>query len=699
MNIHKIQVSGKRRFFSRNVMLSADLYRACVYASVMFLVLSNVSLGQDAAEPALRLQYRAADQSILYVIGEGHKEVKPAQQAGIEMNVEIDSIPSLLTLPLDCSNLHAIILGSNAVDFLGGKRKAERKSQVFATLEEFVAEGGHLFVFGSYNGRNSERLTKFGIHTTPNHNDYFRAVPGRTEVLFSGSEKLIPTPALAHSQANFSVDQDRLSVVMLQRGVAVAPVKPKNQSFPDGPVIATVAYKRGRVTYCAVEPMVKALWLVPVAVKWIARGAPTNHEQLEENVVVPRSLLRTRNDRQILAFDPSVFAAAQDWLDQEFGSELSGLTTPADKLRFADVLMTREKQEKQYARRFALTRSAWQLAADGGDFGAADAILSEAATVYTFDQSEARLQLVPTIEKATVSTSAGETTERLIEWSDNARSLHQYAHVKKFLLLAQQLITDSPNAALTQAVAGRLAGLDSLVAARELVATDLEHEETIDADGAVKTRLGRFFALSVRDFERGIPLLADGSNAILQECAKLDLEQPVETDQQVQLADQWLTATEGLTPLELQGVQQRARHWYLIALPSLAGVNRNEVTAKIAKLESPRTELRFQMQVDGAGRLEISRNGIQWTDHFGTPVAEIKVGPHSWTTDDMPVFLNSGRTKSLPDNASLDFPRLRKTAGRGMVTLERNSLGLVIVNINDVPSGNDNYDFSVELIR
>jgi len=26
-------------------------------------------------------------------------------------------------------------------------------------------------------------------------------------------------------------------------------------------------------------------------------------------------------------------------------------------------------------------------------------------------------------------------------------------------------------------------------------------------------------------------------------------------------------------------------------------------------------------------------------------------------------------------------------------------LGLVIVNINDVPSGNDNYDFSVELIR
>ncbi len=690
------------RFSSMNSLNSRNLCPIALSLGILLAAIPPVAYAQveDAEEPSpkLRLQYRTEDQAILYVVGQGGAEVPPAEQTCDELEISCGSIPSLDTLPLDCSNLHAIIIGSNAIDFFGGEEQSPRQLQVFATLEKFVAGGGHLLLFGSYNGRNSEHLATFGIHTSYFHNDYFRSVPGRTNVLFAGMEDTVPAPKLVHSMGSFTVDEDRSWVKMLQRGTAAESGKAGAEHDPDGPVLATVAYKRGRVSYCAVEPQAGGLWLVPIAVKWIARGAPTNEDQLDANVVVPKSLLRVKNSSATPAFDAATLQKLEQQIDHEFAADLAGLDTSAEELQFASSVLEKSQSEKNAAKRFLLTKMAWQHELAGGDLRAADEILANAADQYTFHLLDARLELLPAIEKASLTTPPRVTIDVLLKWASEAEVAFHYAEAARFTTLAQRVATSANDPTLIQIANEHLDTLKPLVAAQEAVAGDLKLTPGEQRGPDVKSRLGRFIALSSRDWELGLPLLAKGSNLELRKCAELDLAEPDDPARQIELADLWKNSADGLTPLEHQGAQERARYWYLKALPSLTGVDRTRITASLASLELPRIEIKVQMQVDGSGQLEVSHEGVRWTDFYGNPVSEIHVNSQKWSISDTPVLLNQGTTEFLPGDASLDYPQIRRVSGRGMVVLHRNSAGVILVDINDVPGGSDDYEFVVDVV-
>lgn len=649
--------------------------------------------------PKLRLQYRTADQSILYVVGDGAAEVQPAQQTCDAMKLGFNSIPSLDTLPLDCSKVHAIILGSNAIDFFGGEEQSPHQLQVFSTLEKFVASGGHLLLFGSYNGRNSEHLVTFGIHTSFYHNDFFRPVPGRTDILFAGFENTVPAPALVRSMGNVTIDADRTSVTMLKRGTASESGQPGTDFEPDGPVLATLAYQRGRVSYCPVEPSAGGLWLVPIAVSWIGRGAPTNEDQLNSDVVVPKSLLRTKNTSITPAFKPSELKAVEQQLGQEYASEVAGLRTPEQERGFADALREKSKSEANPARKFSLTKMAWQHQFAGGDFTAAADILANAANQYNFDLIESRLELLPVLEQTNPTAGAVQTIELLLNWASEAEAVFHFVEAKRFADLAQQVATSASDSTLVQVVNDRIVALEPLVAAQQAVAADLTPAPGTKRDADAQSRLGRFIALSARDWELGLPLLAKGSNSQLGECAKLDLAAPDDPHRQMELAELWSRSDDDLTQLEHHGAQERARYWYLRALQSTKGAERTQITAALAALDLPRVELKIQMRVDGSGQLEISQEGVRWKDYYGTPVTQIHVNSQTWSAADAAVLINQGTTQFLQAGASLDHPQIRRLRGRGMVALQRNSTGVILVNINDVPGGSDDYEFIVDVVR
>ena len=79
----------------------------------------------------------------------------------LENKIKVDRRESIDLKQQDYSAYHLIVGLSNFMDGYG----YEQNPPDFDPLERFVANGGHLLLFGTFNGRNSQNLQRFGIST------------------------------------------------------------------------------------------------------------------------------------------------------------------------------------------------------------------------------------------------------------------------------------------------------------------------------------------------------------------------------------------------------------------------------------------------------------------------------------------------------------------------------------------------------
>ena len=86
--------------------------------------------------------------------------------------------------------------------------------------------------------------------------------------MMAGNEDLLPADKMVHTAGNFKCTSPH--VVLLQRT--------KKNGDADGPLMVTLPWKKGRITFNVVEPSWKqpreAMWLLTATVGWISRGAP-----------------------------------------------------------------------------------------------------------------------------------------------------------------------------------------------------------------------------------------------------------------------------------------------------------------------------------------------------------------------------------------------------------------------------------------
>ncbi|WP_164921464.1 hypothetical protein [Rhodopirellula baltica] len=688
---------------TRILLFTACLAITCVFSvpglSMLGISRSRVFAAEQEPKPQLRLQYRSQNQALLYVAGQGQAEADKAKAICDERNLPFRSIPTLESLPLDCSSEHAIIIGSNAIDFLGWHEDKTRTAEVFETLERFVAQGGHLFFFGSYNGRNSEQLQTFGIQTTHYHNDYFQQVPGRTEVLFKGYETSIPSPPLVHSFGNVIVAEDREFAVMLKRGKSGDPDDRKAEHDPDSPALVTIAYKRGRVSYSPVEPHSSGMWLVPIVVNWIAQGAPTNANQIHETVVVPESMLLVRNSPRGPTLLRNDLQQAQTRFQELFATQVASANAPDQHQSLAQKIVDEATATTDLVERYVFLRVACQQFATGGQFAKAAMLLSELSNEYQFDLHHARSKLLQVADESASDDKNGtdnlqDIVEITLGWANESAKRHQYVNATQLLSLAKPAVPNTAPQSLSRLLVSRLDELQPIAESEASIMSGLE-----SALDAPNTQLGKFFALTCGDWQRGLPLIAEGNDPLFQSLAKKDLAASDDTEAHLELADDWRAASETLTGTEATGAKKRARHWYLAALPKRPGSEREQIQSQIGKLNLPQTSLTFELELEGAARMEITAEGIRWIHHYGLMPSNVKLNDEPWIPGDVPYFRNSGVTRFMPVETSLQMPQLQKLRGRGLVALERNEDGQVIVNLNDVSTGSDQYRFTIVLTR
>ena len=193
-----------------------------------------------------------------------HEEQQTAEEACKKYGLSYDEINTFDAAREDYRAYSTILCGSNKMMYW----KSHKSPEDFQYINAFVEGGGHLVVFGSFNGDGDFQLERYGIHTSYYHGNYFAPSPGKTELLMAGNQDLLPHDGLLHRAGNFTCSSPH--VVLLNRV--------KKTGEPDGPLMISMPWKRGRITFNIVEPHWKqphnALWLLTATINWISRGSP-----------------------------------------------------------------------------------------------------------------------------------------------------------------------------------------------------------------------------------------------------------------------------------------------------------------------------------------------------------------------------------------------------------------------------------------
>jgi hypothetical protein len=106
--------------------------------------------------------------------------------------------------------------------------------------------------------------------------------------------------------------------------------------------------------------------------------------------------------------------------------------------------------------------------------------------------------------------------------------------------------------------------------------------------------VGRYLCFTRSDWNKGLPHLANGSDATLKALAAQEAKSPAATAEQTKLGDDWWDLAQKANGKEREGMLLRAEYWYKQAIRAVSAeivrIKIEKRLAEIAKLSEPTTE-------------------------------------------------------------------------------------------------------------
>lgn len=284
-------------------------------------------------------------------------------------------------------------------------------------------------------------------------------------------------------------------------------------------------------------------------------------------------------------------AAAQakiDSLIQElFQDELTQAKKDALALaRLAGIFLQEGKDTADDAAgRYVLLVKARDMAAQAGDAATALQAIEELALHFTIPAAEAFHMKVKVLAAASNTVSAAEGSRGLVDAA--------------LVLLEDALALDDYEAGLQLVATAELAARKLRIVS--LVVSIRKRQEEVRAqqqeyarwkpfaerlaknhqDAEANLEMGKYQAFVKGNWDKGLPLLAKGSDTALRQLAALDLAEPREGKKQVELAAQWLEVANRLKGALEAETLLRSYHWYVQALADLDADKRGEVDQRM----------------------------------------------------------------------------------------------------------------------
>jgi hypothetical protein len=305
-------------------------------------------------------------------------------------------------------------------------------------------------------------------------------------------------------------------------------------------------------------------------IRLVARGKEDTVETLllrirratGEEKVEPPTPETTPGNRKPRPAAALVKDAIDNKIKKEFEKEFR-LTTDKSQKELSDTLLKKAAETKDDAvLRFALLQEARDLAAKGRDPARSFKAVDELAREFDVDGLALKVEALKLIGRPNNPTVADAVLKAFVTLADEARAADSYASVG---VLTEVVRAAAPLGApaLKKTAEDRLAQLQYLHKTYDLVkqARQTLKDKPDDAD-ANKT-VGQWHCFAKREWDKGLPLLAKGSDAALAALAKQDLAAPTDAKEREALGKAWEDHAAKVKEPALSEMEKRAYHWYV----------------------------------------------------------------------------------------------------------------------------------------
>jgi hypothetical protein len=246
------------------------------------------------------------------------------------------------------------------------------------------------------------------------------------------------------------------------------------------------------------------------------------------------------------------------------------------------------------------------------DITTVDAAISDLANTFQFDPSKMTGELTRQAWKALPpSADRVEFSQRLESMSDRALQDDHYDLAVNLDDLAMTASRQSGNNQLVAEVRDRSLRTSEIKAAFIRTQPMIAKLAAAPDDGQANLAVGKFRCFYKGDWDRGLPMMAKGSDAGLATLATADLKTPAGAQDQLAIGDQWWDRGKTQKGVAQENCEGRACYWYGISEPSLSGLEKARIDKRLQTTAA--LKISRQITVDLIPLVDTNRDAVSGT--------------------------------------------------------------------------------------
>ncbi len=340
--------------------------------------------------------------------------------------------------------------------------------------------------------------------------------------------------------------------------------------------------------------------------------------------------------------DATLIESAERLVMEVFQSELDAARKSSEKAELAKTLLqhARTTGDDPNVRYVLLDKSA-HLAAEAGDLETATEALDELAASFEMDVLPVWLDCLKRTVKAVPLSEKRSVADKSLSMMDAAIQQDNFDLAKAFGNLALETGRGVRDLELIRTSVSRIKEVGVIEDQYTSIAAALATLESDPGDPEANLAVGKYQCFTKGNWQRGMGLLAQGSDLVLKNLAGEELAKPSDHSRQLALGDRWweLAESSEFSQEQKTRIQERAALWYARALPALAGVDKAKAQARLGQVQP--TDINEEKEV----KWQPLFNGVNLD---GWALANPQRG-QSWSVENQELVLNP----AVPNGGSL----------------------------------------------
>ena len=277
---------------------------------------------------------------------------------------------------------------------------------------------------------------------------------------------------------------------------------------------------------------------------------------------------------------------AEREFDKLFQADLKKAKSPKDRLDLARRMYDRARSKSdKLPLIYVLLNQASDLFAAAGEAPLACDAIQELARVFEVEAGPRKAEAIETgLGEALFPNQFFATSVGTLMLTETALADQNFQLARRFGTLASLGAKKTKNAELISYADRRMANVRALHDGYLRMVKAREKLQTTPDDPHAKLIVGKYLCLTIGDWQQGLPLLQESSDAAWAELATRELAEPTESLAQAALGDMWWNLAEPLAGNTKTELQLQGKYWYMHALDRLQGFDRLRLEERVNKL-------------------------------------------------------------------------------------------------------------------